>query len=276
MPVQPRNSPARVAAAFIAAAAVYAVVPNVSAQGTARAQSAGTPAKVAADPGPTWASLTPAQRRSLAPLERDWSTIDAPRKAKWLEIATKLPTMPPDEQRRMQERMTEWARMTPSERGQARLSFQEAKQLSPQERQARWEAYQALPAEDRQALADRARPRAEAAKPPASAAMIAVPKQSAAASGPRPTGVKPIAPTMVQAQPGATTTMINKTAPSPVAPRPGPAKIEAQPNQVNRTTLLPQPARATPPAAPPRASAPPPTAAQASAAAPASAPASQP
>lgn len=273
MPGSPSLRSARVAAAFIAAAAVSAVAVNASAQGTARNPPAAAPAKVATDPGPTWASLTPAQRRSLAPLERDWSTIDAPRKAKWLEIATKLPTMPADEQRRMQERMTEWARMTPAERGQARLSFQEAKQLSPRERQARWEAYQALPAEDRQALADRARPRNEPPKPAGSAPMVAVPKQSMPASSPRTgTGIKPIAPTIVQVQPGATTTLINKTPPPSVQARPGPAKIEAQPNQVNRTTLLPKPTRPAPPAASvPQAAPAPRTSAVA-----ASAPASQP
>ena len=76
--------------------------------------------------------------------------------------------MPPEERQRIQERMTEWARMTPDERGRARLQFQEARQISPQERQARWDAYLALPADERRALAKSAStvPKAGAARQP--------------------------------------------------------------------------------------------------------------
>ncbi|NRF68648.1 DUF3106 domain-containing protein [Aquincola sp. S2] len=229
------------AAALLAAGALSWVHPPAAAQATARAQPTAPAAKPRDDTaGTAWSSLTPAQRKSLAPLERDWSTIDAQRKAKWLEIATRFPSMPADEQRRMQERMTEWARMTPDERGRARLSFQEAKQLSPQERQARWEAYQALTPEDRQALAERAKPQAQPSKPGASTPMAAVPKQNVTSPPRAGTAVKPVAPTIVQVQPGATTTLITKTPTTPPQQRPGQAKIEAQPGQVNRTTMLPQ------------------------------------
>jgi hypothetical protein len=50
------------------------------------------------------------------------------------------------------------SRMSPAERGRARLQFQEARQLAPGDRQERWEAYQALPADQRQALARKAQP----------------------------------------------------------------------------------------------------------------------
>ena len=49
-------------------------------------------------------------------------------------------------------------RMTPEERGRARVQFLETRQMSPQERQAGWEAYQALPAEEKRELAQRATP----------------------------------------------------------------------------------------------------------------------
>jgi hypothetical protein len=138
--------------------------------------------------------------------------------------------------------MTEWARLSPDERGRARLSFQEAKQLSREERQARWEAYQALPEEDRKALANRARDKRERpATPPASAPLSAIPKRTPgqAASAPAIT-VKPVAPTVVQAKPGATTTLMTKTPSPPAHQKPGQPKIEAQPDKVDRTTLLPQ------------------------------------
>lgn len=194
--------------------------------------------------GPAWSNLTAQQRGVLAPLERDWASIEAPRKAKWLEVASRFPSMPEGERQRVQERMAEWARMTPAERGRARLTFQEAKQLSPAERQQRWEAYQALPDERRRELAERAKPGAEPRRTAATVAPLdgAVPKKTAepgrtAASAPP---VKPVAPTIVQAKPGATTTLMTRPVEPPAHQKPGQPKIAAKPDQVNRNTLLPQ------------------------------------
>ena len=83
-----------------------------------------------------WQALTPAQREALAPLERDWPGIDAPRKQKWLAARRPLsrrcrPRSAPGSTTRM----TEWARLTPAERGQARLRFQEARQVPAPDRQ---------------------------------------------------------------------------------------------------------------------------------------------
>lgn len=236
--------------ATVSAALIVSAVCILAASETASGQSAATPAKpgasvpskAAAHAGLMWGSLTPAQRHALAPLEREWPNIDTARQAKWLEIANRLPSMPADEQKRMQNRMSEWARLTPDERGRARMSFQEAKQLSPQERQARWEAYKALPEEDRKALANRAKDKRERKiAPAASAPLSAVPKQTppAGASGPAVT-TKPIAPTVVQAKPGVTTTLMTKKPSPPAHQKPGQPKIEAQPDKVDRTTLLPQ------------------------------------
>ena len=58
----------------------------------------------------------------------------------------------------MQDRMAAWSRMTPEQRGQARLQYQEARRLSPEERQERWRNYQAPPPERREALARDAAP----------------------------------------------------------------------------------------------------------------------
>lgn len=194
--------------------------------------------------GPGWSTLSVQQRQVLAPLQRDWHTIDAPRKAKWLEVAARFPSMPAEEQQRVQDRMADWARMTPAERGRARLTFQESKQLSREEKQQRWEAYQALPDDKRRALAERAKPAAEPRKPPMAAAPLdaAVPKR--AAETPRAGGsaplVKPVAPTIVQAKPGATTTLMTRPAAPPPHQQPGQPTIAAKPGQVDRQTLLPQ------------------------------------
>ena len=194
--------------------------------------------------GPGWASLNPQQRGVLAPLQRDWHTIDAARKAKWLEVAARFPSMPPDERQRVQQRMTEWARMTPAERGRARLTFQESKQLTREQKQARWEAYQALPDAKRQALAERAAPATDMRKggngaPPVNAlgaAKTAAPARPEAPAVP----VRPVAPTIVQAKPGATTTLMTRPAAPPAHQQPGRSKITTEPGQVDRQTLLPQ------------------------------------
>lgn len=211
------------------------------ATGTAAASSAG---RTAAPSGPTWASMTAQQRTALGPLERDWSMIDAPRKSKWLEVAARFPAMPPADQQRVQQRMAEWARMSPVERGRARLSYQESKQFSPEQKQARWEAYQALPDDERKALADRNRRPDEPARPAGAAASGPGAMQSKSSAAARPSASAPlpkqVAPTLVQAKPGATTTLMTTAAVPPAHHQPGQPKIAAKPGQVDGRTLLPQ------------------------------------
>jgi hypothetical protein len=199
--------------------------------------------------GPPWSALTFAQQSALAPLKKEWQAIDAPRKQKWLEIAARLPSMPPEERQRIQERMTEWARMTPEERGRARLQFQEARQISPQERQARWDAYLALPAEERRALADsaktvpkasRASVRGPAGEPAMPSATTSVQKNNIVTAPSTNAAAKAVGPTVVQAKPGASTTLISKTATPPAHAQVGQPKIVAGQDKVDRSTLLPQ------------------------------------
>lgn len=197
-----------------------------------------------ASSGPAWASLSAQQRKVLGPLEHDWSTIDAQRKTKWLEVAARFPGMPAGEQLRVQERMTEWARLTPVERGRARMSFQESKQFSPEQKQARWEAYQALPDDERRALAARNKLQAERVRSPGSgtaSVSAAQPKQTATARPAASAAVATqVAPTVMQAKPGATTTLMTTSTLPPAHHRPGQPKIAAKPGQVDRSTLLPR------------------------------------
>lgn len=191
--------------------------------------------------GPSWATLSPEQRSVLAPLKDDWSSIDSPRKAKWLDLAARYPKMPPSDQSRMQARMTEWARLSPQQRAQARLNFQQAKQLPNQDRQNQWDAYRALPESERKALASRANAAAKVGEPAGKPApelsskrnIVANPSLSA-------TPVKPVAPTVVQAAPGATTTLVTRQPSPPTHQQAGLPKIAATPGFVDRNTLLPQ------------------------------------
>jgi hypothetical protein len=225
------------------ACAATLLTPAAHAQPTGRTATATT-----SETGPRWQELTPGQRSALKPLQRDWAGIDAARKQKWVEIANRYPSMPPAEQQRISERMTEWAKLSPAERGQARLNFQNARQMAPEERQARWQAYQELSPEQRKKLAARATPgtaaarngdtgRRNAAQPPRDGVQTKsniVPNPNFAASP------RPVAPTVVQAAPGATTSLISKRPTPPVHQQPGLPKIAASPGFVDKQTLLPQ------------------------------------
>ncbi len=207
--------------------------------------AAATPAAALREEGVHWRALTPAQREALAPLERDWPGIDAPRKQKWVALAARFKTLSAEERGRIHDRMVEWAKLTPTERGQARLRFEEARQLPVSERSERWRAYQALPPEQRQRLAARA---ASAASAPRDAAVrpARFPRDSKEAKFnlvPNPAlaqAPRQVAPTLVQAAPGATTTVITRRPAPPAHQQSGMPKIATTPEFVNRSTLLPR------------------------------------
>lgn len=189
-----------------------------------------------AQDGPGWGSLTPSQQAALAPLQPQWSTIDSARKTKWLAVAQRFPNMPPDERTRVQQRMAEWARMSPGERGRARQNFQELRNLPPSDRQALWEAYRSLPEEERAEFAKRSKPPAPRASEPTAAGAAKKPVPVAQAQ----VTVKPVTPTVVQAKPGATTTLLTKAPAPPPHNQPGLPKIAATDTFVNKSTLLPR------------------------------------
>jgi hypothetical protein len=202
----------------------------------------------AVEVGPRWKDLTPAQRAALTPLEREWAGIDAPSKQKWIEMSRQFSKMAPDERARVQARMADWAVLTPAERGRARLNFEEAKQLPAQDRQARWKAYQALDPEQRRQLAARAASAPEVGR---RAALASARAERTGHGGPQaksnivpnPAFAAPprqVTPTVLQAQPGATTTFISKRPTPPAHQQTGMPKIAATPGFVDKTTLLPK------------------------------------
>jgi Protein of unknown function (DUF3106) len=212
----------------------------------AAAVAATTTTAPVVDRSPTWVSLTAAQKQALLPLQKDWASIDANRKQKWLAVATRFPTLPADEQLRVQQRMTEWSHLSPAERDNARLQFKEARQVPADERQAKWQAYQALPEAERQSLAQRAQPQP---KTNSASANIATKPSPAVADGaakrnlvqaPHTDQAKAVAPLLMQAKPGATTSNISARPPRPSHSQPGLPKIAATPGFVDAATLLPK------------------------------------
>ena len=204
-------------------------------------------AKPVADSRPRWHELAANQHTALRPLELEWSRIEPDQKQKWLGIAAKFPSMPAVEQTRIQERMAEWAKLSPKERALARQHFQAAKRVAPQDRPTQWEAYQALPPEQQRQLAAKARAAAapetdravrngsaDRAEKSAAGKTNIVPNPSFAGL---PTPVNSLA---LQAQPGATTTSIAKRPTPPAHHQTGLPKIAASPGFVDKATLLPK------------------------------------
>ena len=142
----------------------------------------------------------------------------------------------------MHERMRAWARSSPAERQQARIAFHAAQQMAAGQRQAKWEAYQALPPEKRQELAAKAAQKLKA-KPLA--------RHVAANESPQPKSnlvpavltaqpIKVVAPSILQAKPGATTVFITQMKTLPAHQQAGQTKVYADPDLVDSKTLLPK------------------------------------
>ena len=153
------------AQAQVQSAAISAASPAPAARVAASAaKSNGTNARAITKP--LWGDLKPAQQQALAPLSAKWNTVSEAQKRKWLALSENFPKMSGAEQAKLHSRMTEWATLSPQQRTQARLNFAETQQLSPDDKKAKWEAYQALPPEEKHKLA------AGAAKPPQTAVAV--------------------------------------------------------------------------------------------------------
>ena len=112
---------------------------------------------------PTWAELTPLQQQALAPLASSWNTtMSEAQKRKWLALSKNYSFLAPEDQATLNSRMNEWVALSPQQRAQARLNFGKtrelSRQLTPEEKKGRWEAYQALSPEEKQKLAAKASP----------------------------------------------------------------------------------------------------------------------
>lgn len=117
-----------------------------------------------ADGAVSWNALSTEQKAALKPLSSLWATLNGEQQRKWMALAQNFNRMSANERATLQSRMTEWARLSPAERTQARLNFGEVRRVPADEKRAKWEEYQALPAEERERLAkDRPKPRVSAA-----------------------------------------------------------------------------------------------------------------
>jgi hypothetical protein len=101
---------------------------------------------------PLWSELTPAQRQVLAPFEPKWNALPVTEKRAWADLALRFPGMKPDEQKRVEKRIVEWAALTPEQRRIARANYLLAQRIARENLLAEWENYQSMTPEQRSVL----------------------------------------------------------------------------------------------------------------------------
>lgn len=133
---------------------------------------------------PSWAQLSPEQQTILSPLAGEWAGLESFQRKKWLGITQRYSAMSADEQARVQQRMRDWAKLTPAERKSARENYKSLKQGAPEQKEVikqKWEEYSQLPDSDKNQLkADAAR------KPSIKAVAPTVPPRPLQQPGQRP------------------------------------------------------------------------------------------
>ena len=122
---------------------------------TLQASAANPPARSSAAPASnsSWQSLQSSQKKALAPLAPHWAQISQAQKNKWLAMSNNFDNLSTKEQAILHERMAEWASLTPQQRAQARLNFNQTKTLDADAKKTQWETYKALSPEDKKKLA---------------------------------------------------------------------------------------------------------------------------
>lgn len=136
---------------------------------TSTRATASAPQTQAAPASKAWQQLTPGQKQALAPLGAQWGALTAQQQNKWLVLSQNFAQMSVTDQITMHARMADWVALSPRQRTLARLNFNTLQSVPKEDKKAKWEAYQALSAEEKRVLS------AGSAMPPKSAAPTAKP-----------------------------------------------------------------------------------------------------
>ena len=206
-----------------------------------------------------WEQLSAAQRKALAPLATQWASLAPSSRVKWVEVARRFDHLAPAEQARLQARMSSWAALPSDRRGEARLRYQQSRQLPADQRQQKWQAYQALSSEEKQDLGRQAQRRS---KPVMLPDRVAGPREPAQAFGnkrgtpgngspaksntvPNAVTASPrlptvVSPATVKAGSGATTNLVTRAPSPPMHQQVGLPKVNAAKGSVDPVTLLPR------------------------------------
>jgi hypothetical protein len=101
-------------------------------------------------PPVAWSKVPDAEKKVLAPLEKEWKDLPGHQHRKLIGAAKTYPKLKPIEQERFQERLRGWSSLTPAQRNTAREKFQSLNSLTPdkqQELKARWNEKKAAQAD---------------------------------------------------------------------------------------------------------------------------------
>lgn len=255
--------------AMLCAALLWQLLPAL-AQPTAAGSGAPAPVTAAsapARPAPAtavspapWTQLDARQQQALAPLQAVWPQLTAAQRSKWLTLSTSFEHLNGEERALVHGRMRDWAALSPQARARARLNYSHLQAMSREERKARWEAYQALSAEEKHRLQRRhiaPNSAAPASRPsPARAERLVQPPASAGSSVPavpldrktllpRPAAATAEGPSLAPAPAASASASTETQDPGTVPGPPGLAASAVQPNpsEVAAVPTLPAPAR---------------------------------
>lgn len=145
----------------------------------------------------SWSDLPHQKQEILAPLAKEWHTLETWRRQKWLEIAERYPQMSAEEQQRIKGRMNAWVKLTPEERKAAREKYRTVQQATPEQKEAlkkMWSEYESLPDEEKARLkqsAGKSAPNTGTTDSPKPAAARLAPTVTGMSSTERPQGASP-------------------------------------------------------------------------------------
>lgn len=127
---------------------------GVNAQSSSSPSHGKTTAIPSKTPDGTWDSLSPAQQKTLAPLENDWDYMLPDSRKKWIYVANLYPKMSAADQERLQSRMTSWSNLSQRDRRIARENYLTSLKFPTEKKVEAWSAYQKLSEEQKKKLAD--------------------------------------------------------------------------------------------------------------------------
>jgi hypothetical protein len=198
------------AAVWMSASAQTAFTNASGAGVTTSPAPANTVASAPQETSSAWQQLTPMQRQALAPLGAQWRALTPQQQSKWLTISKNFSQLPVADQVTMHSRMADWVDLSPQQRNLARLNFNQLQSLPKEDKKAKWEAYQALTAEEKRSLvagtASPAKSAAPTAKPVEPHRQVQTPVRAAAGNTPQASTIDrktllPLQPTLATPSP---------------------------------------------------------------------------
>ena len=88
-----------------------------------------------------WSALSPQEQRVLGPVGPDWNRLPGYQQQRLLSSARRYPSLQPIQKERFDQRIRDWATMTPDQRRAARETYKGLRQLPPEkqhELRQRW------------------------------------------------------------------------------------------------------------------------------------------